>query len=171
MIRSLFMGVSLGISLTGLTGCNIIHSVGSNRINPNSSVSVALQVSAKNTSVHILGIRKFPYPYKAMLAISSDADHKTLRKFNLVHEFLNTSEMTPMGHGLGLDISDSFFMYNGSNIPTYVDVNDSPIRDEFTYFRGTSTLRYGGDMMDVYIHNGWMDTIHTYGDFSRMNQM
>jgi hypothetical protein len=111
-------------------------------------------------------LRKFPYPYKAMLAISSDADHETLRKFNLIHQFLNTTEMTPMGKGLGLDISDSFFMYNGSDIKTYVDYDHVPITKEFTYFQGTSTKRYGGNIIDAYIHAGWMDSLHTYGDFS-----
>ena len=54
----------------------------------------------------VLGIRKFPFPFQAMLAVSSDADHETLSRFNLAHEFLNSTSMTPMG--LGLDIVDSF---------------------------------------------------------------
>jgi hypothetical protein len=121
-------------------------------------------------SVVVYGLRKFPYPYKAMLAISSDADHETLRKFNLLHEFLNTNAMTPMGRGLGLDISDSFFMYNGSNLPQPIDYGHVSIKKELTYFKGTSNARYGADIIDAYIHDGWIDTIHTYGDFSRVNQ-
>jgi hypothetical protein len=121
-------------------------------------------------SVVVYGLRKFPYPFKAMLAISSDADHETLRKFNLIHEFLNTNAMTPMGRGLGLDISDSFFMYNGSNLPQPIDYRHVPIQRELTYFKGTSNTRYGANVIDAYIHDGWIDTIHTFGDFSRVNQ-
>ncbi|MCL6443266.1 MAG: hypothetical protein K6T83_07405 [Alicyclobacillus sp.] len=120
--------------------------------------------------VKVLGMRKFPYPYKAMLAICSDADHQTLRKFNLIHRFLNTTETTPMGKGLGLDISDSLFMYNGSNLLSDVDYTGAPISRELTYFRGLTQERYAGDILDAYIHAGWIDTIHTYGDFSMTDQ-
>jgi hypothetical protein len=113
-------------------------------------------------------MRKFPYPYQAMLAISSDADHETLRKLNLIHEFLNTHVMTPWGPGLGLDVADSFFMYNGSDLRSTVDVG-KPLADEFTYFKGTSQQRYGADIIDKYIHDGWLDTLHTFGDFSMRN--
>lgn len=123
-----------------------------------------------NHDTVVYGLRKFPYPYKAMLAICSDADHETLRKFNLIHEFLNTTQMTPMGHGLGLDISDSFFMYNATNLPTKTDMDQAPMSHELSYFRGTSNERYAGDVIDAYIHAGWMDNIHTYGDFSQVDK-
>ncbi|WP_290589181.1 hypothetical protein [Alicyclobacillus sp.] len=119
--------------------------------------------------VKVYGMRKFPYPYKAMLAISSDADHETLRKFNLIHEFLNTTAPTPFGKGLGLDISDSFFLYNGSNLTHPIDYANVPIRDEFTYFRGVSDKPYFASVIDRYIHCGWIDTMHTFGDFSRQD--
>ena len=67
-----------------------------------------------NQAPRVYGMRKFPYPYQAMLALSSDADSETLRKFNLVHQFINTREMTPAGRGLGLDFADSFFMTTGT---------------------------------------------------------
>ncbi|WAH39588.1 hypothetical protein NZD86_24360 (plasmid) [Alicyclobacillus dauci] len=118
----------------------------------------------------VYGMRKFPYPYQAMLAISSDADSQTLRKFNLVHEFMNTTQMTPLGRGLGLDFSDSFFMYNGNNEPGYVDINHEPMSDELTYFRGVSNQPYAASVINDYIHDGWIDTMHTYGDFSEVNQ-
>ena len=47
-------------------------------------------------------LRKFPYPYNAMLAISSDIDDTTLEEFKTYHEILNTKEQTPYGQGLGL---------------------------------------------------------------------
>ncbi|UOF92389.1 hypothetical protein LSG31_09640 [Fodinisporobacter ferrooxydans] len=117
----------------------------------------------------IIELRKFPFPYKAMLAISSDADHETLRKFNLIHEFLNTTQMTPMGRGVGLDIADSFFMYNGSDLHAFVDDHHTPIGKEFTYFKGVGDTRYGAKIIDAYIHDGWLDSMHTYGDFNMKN--
>lgn len=126
-------------------------------------------VSAHAMSPYPIRLRKFPYPYQAMLAIASDADHETLRKFNLVHQFLNTKEMTPMGQGVGLDVADSFFLYNGSDLPVPVDAGGVPLSREFTYFRGISGQRYGADIIDSYIHDGWIDSLHTYGDFSMAN--
>jgi hypothetical protein len=56
--------------------------------------------------------RRFPYPYKAILAISSDADATSPWEFTRIHRFLNT--WTPRipyyGDGVGLDIGDSFFL-------------------------------------------------------------
>src|SRR5262245_58556586 len=61
--------------------------------------------------------RRFPYPYKALLAISSDVDAMSPWEFTRIHRFLNTR--TPRipyyGDGVGLDIGDSFFFKNMSN--------------------------------------------------------
>lgn len=117
-------------------------------------------------SVRVLGLRKFPYPYRAMLSISSDADHQTLRKFTMIHEFLNTHAMTPMGKGLGLDISDSFFLYNGSNLLRTIDYRRTPLDEEMTYFNGISDRPYDAALIQRYILHGWIDTLHSFGDFS-----
>ena len=103
-----------------------------------------------------------------MLAIESDADHATLRKFNLIHEFLNTTIDTPMGRGLGLDVSDSFFLYNGSNLRYTIDTNHTPLAKEMTFFKGVSRQLYYGPILLHYIKAGWIDTIHSMGDFSRI---
>jgi len=39
-----------------------------------------------------------------------------------------------------------------------------------TYFRGVSSVPYATDAITAYVHSGWMDSIHTYGDFSQVNQ-
>lgn len=114
-------------------------------------------------------LRPFPYPYEAMLAIESDADHVNLRKFNIIHEFLNTRMHTPLGKGLGLDISDSFFLYNGSNLPDVIDYNGAKLSTEMTFFRGiTHKLAYGPILLH-YMRVGWIDTFHAMGDFSRID--
>lgn len=55
--------------------------------------------------------RRFPYPYKALLAIAADVDSTSPWKFLRIHRFFNT--LTPAiphyGDGVGLDIGNSFF--------------------------------------------------------------
>ena len=137
---------------------------------PSGSVGTENAVYDTGQAPVVYGLRKFPYPYRAMLAISSDADSETLRKFNLVHEFINTTQMTPLGRGLGLDFADSFFMYNGDNLPGYVDINHEPMSDELSYFKGVSDQPYAASVINHYIHVGWIDTMHSYGDFSQVDQ-
>ncbi|MCY0897233.1 MAG: hypothetical protein OWS03_13260 [Alicyclobacillaceae bacterium] len=111
-------------------------------------------------------LRPFPYPYRAMLAICSDADHQTLRKFNEIHRFLNTKANTPYGPGLGLDVADSFFLYNGSNDRSVIDVGGIPLTHQLAYFRGTTGTPYAAEAIDHFLRVGWMDSMHSYGDFS-----
>ncbi|GLG02661.1 hypothetical protein Alches_27020 [Alicyclobacillus hesperidum subsp. aegles] len=118
----------------------------------------------------VYGMRKFPYPYQAMLALSSDADSETLRKFNLVHRFINTTEQTPIGRGLGLDYADSIFMFNGNDHQAFIDLNHVPMANELTYFRGITAQPYAASVLDRYVQCGWVDTLHTYGDFSRVDE-
>ena len=61
--------------------------------------------------------RRFPYPYKALLAISSDVDAMSPWEFTRIHRFLNsrTPRIPYYGDGVGLDIGDSFFFKNMSN--------------------------------------------------------
>lgn len=120
-------------------------------------------------SAYGVSLRPFPYPFQAMLAIESDADHMTLRKFNIVHEFLNTTSETPLGKGLGLDVSDSFFMYNGDNFPGEIDYQGQTIKDEMTFFKGTSHQLNDGAIILHYIKVGWIDTFHSAGDFSMVD--
>lgn len=146
------------------------------RTQPQTTTSVHQSTPVRHSSrvpplaKEMVVLRKFPYPYKAMLAISSDADHETLGKFNQIHRYLNTTSPTPMGPGLGLDISDSFFVFNGSNTRGAIDYNGTPISGELSYFHGTSEKPYAASVLGCYIHSGWIDTLHTFGDFSMVNQ-
>src|SRR3990170_7384841 len=70
-------------------------------------------------------LRKFPYPYKAALAIASDIDStSTLEKFLEIQEFLNTKNITNMGEGVGLDIGNSFFMFHPKNKFSYFSTRE-----------------------------------------------
>ena len=106
-------------------------------------------------------VRKFPYPYKAMLAIVSDSDSATPAAFSSIHRFLNTNEETEYGTGLGLDVADSFWLYMGSNL--------TDTANTMTYFSGTSYEKLYSDKIAHYINCGWLDSIHTFGDFSRLD--
>ena len=111
-----------------------------------------MDISGRN-----VGLRDFPYPYGAMAALINDCDNTTPRSFERYHRFLNTRGETIYGPGLGLDISDSVFMYTAA-----ADYNQV-----MTYFLGAGD----GELKDArrierYIRCGWIDALHSYGDFS-----
>lgn len=117
-------------------------------------------------------MREFPYPYQAMLSIASDIDGTTPHEFAQYHQFLNTKENTPMGRGLGLDIGDSFWMYMDTNSshPYYVDNRKHISNAIMTYFNGIDTnKKKDAGLINYYYRAGWIDSIHGYGDFSRIN--
>ena len=61
-------------------------------------------------------IRKFPYPYKCALSISSDIDNASSSEFFVQFmDFLNSEKQTIYGPGLGLEVGNSFWFFNGSN--------------------------------------------------------
>jgi len=116
-------------------------------------------------------LRKFPYPYDAMLAIASDADGMTSRKFELIHRFLNTREHTALGLGLGLDIGDSFFFYIGTDRPGICDIGGTPWRDQMSYFYHVSTSEWhDAAAIIAFAHAGWIDSLHGLGDFSMQDE-
>ena len=108
----------------------------------------------------IVSLRRLPYPFRAMLAIANDVDEAAWADFLLLHTFLNTDRPTPLGRGLSLEIGDSFFFYATSS---------SEKRPTFSYFDGTDPQRPGrwAAEMDALIDAGYLDCLHSWGDFSR----
>lgn len=102
-------------------------------------------------------LRKFPYPYKAAIAINSDIDETaTVKEFLEIQKFLNTTLETPIGKGVGLEIGNSFWMYS-------VDP-----RDEFIYFNGPNfEPSESASVIIDFIKAGYIDTIHGFGNFSK----
>ena len=102
-----------------------------------------------------VALRKFPYPYKAAMAICSDVDNtETLEEFLEIQRFLNTREMTSMGKGLGLEIGNSFFFYE-------------PPEGAISYFLSDLSVK---ETIIAYIKSGQIDFLHSYGkksDFTR----
>lgn len=102
-----------------------------------------------------VALRKFPYPYRAAIAICSDIDNtETLEKFLEIQKFLNTREMTSMGEGVGLEIGNSFFFYE-------------PPDAAISYFLSGPQVR---ETIINFIKSGQIDVMHSYGkksDFTR----
>ncbi len=77
-----------------------------------------------------------------------------------LHRFLNTQGVTPLGRGLGLDISDSFWFYSPQE--------GDPVNSQMSFFSGMDWQRRSpfADQILDYIRGGWIDTLHSYGNFN-----
>ena len=92
-------------------------------------------------------LRKFPYPYRAMLAICSDLDETPDRHvYWEIMRFLNTTETTAMGPGVGLEVGNSIYF-------------DMP-PGQFAYW---NTDDAGREMVRTLIRSGHIDCLHSYG--------
>lgn len=95
-------------------------------------------------------LRRMPYPYRAMLAISSDLDETSDRGvYWETMRFLNTSAATSMGPGLRLEVGNSIYF-------------DMP-PDQFAYW---NTDDAGRSMVQALIRSGHIDTLHSFGDLA-----
>lgn len=95
----------------------------------------------------VVSLRRFPYPYRAAVAICSDIDGtRTVRRFLAIQEFLNSTEETLMGPGVGLEIGNSFFPY--------------PDGDSFGLF---SSRRRDREVIEAMIDAGFIDCFHSWG--------
>jgi len=108
-------------------------------------------VDERQTPVFTQGrvsLRRFPYPYKAAIAICSDIDEtKTTEEFLEIQRFLNTKDSTSMGTGIGLEIGNSFYFYDKDG--------------EFSYF---SHDEHAKSVIIDLIRAGYIDCLHSYGD-------
>ncbi len=117
------------------------------------------------------GLRRFPYPFQAMLAVASDCDGMTPRKFTLIHRFLNTHSSTVLGPGLGLDIADSLFFFVGTDRLGWCDYDFTAWQDQMSWFHRLADGRpHHADLLLRYIRAGWIDSLHSYGDFSMQDE-
>lgn len=95
-------------------------------------------------------LRSFPYPYRAMLAICSDLDETPDRHvYCEIMRFLNTTEETAMGPGVGLEVGNSMYF-------------DMP-PDQFAYW---NTDDAGREMIRTLIRSGHIDCLHSFGDLA-----
>jgi hypothetical protein len=95
-------------------------------------------------------LRRIPYPYRAMLAICSDLDETPDRTVYLnTMRFLNTTQLTTMGEGLGLEVGNTIYF-------------DMP-SDQFAYWNTDET---GRAMVRMLIRSGHIDCLHSFGDLA-----
>ena len=99
---------------------------------------------------HGISIRRIPYPYRAMLAICSDLDETPDRHVYLESmRFLNTTGITAMGQGIGLEVGNTIYF-------------DMP-PDQFSYW---NTDDAGRAMIQAMIKSGHIDCLHSFGDLA-----
>ena len=58
----------------------------------------------------MIKLRKYPYPYQAMLAICSDLDETPNKEIYFeTARYLNTTEETSLGKGVGLEVGNTIY--------------------------------------------------------------
>jgi len=102
-------------------------------------------------------LRKFPYPYRAALALANDIDLTSWEDFVNIFGYLCSNKETPLGRGLGLPFSSSFYLFNPRGG-----------EDEFAYFDSLD----GEDgphrrQIEHLIQTGYLDTLHGFGSFDQ----
>ena len=96
-----------------------------------------------------VSLRKYPYPYHAMLAICSDLDETPNKEIYFeTARYLNTTEETSLGKGVGLEVGNTI----------YFDMPDH----NFSY---TNTDDDGRQKIHKLIDSGHIDCLHSFGDF------
>jgi|GEM_PF-357369 hypothetical protein len=94
-----------------------------------------------------ISIRRFPYPFRAMLAICSDLDGTPDgHVYFSMMKYLNTLEETPLGPGVGLEIGNTI----------YFDVAPP----QFCYW---NTSEVGRAMARRLMRSGHIDCLHSFG--------
>ena len=96
-----------------------------------------------------VSLRKYPYPYSAMLAICSDLDETPNKEIYFeTARYLNTTEETLLGKGVGLEVGNTIYF-------------DMP-EHNFSY---TNTDDDGRQKVHQLIESGHIDCLHSFGDF------
>ena len=96
-----------------------------------------------------VSLRKYPYPYRAMLAICSDLDETPNKDIYFeTTRYLNTTEETSLGKGVGLEVGNTIYF-------------DMP-EHNFSY---TNTDDDGRQKIHKLIESGHIDCLHSFGDF------
>lgn len=111
------------------------------------TIAIVNSTEQKKGPVRLL---PFPYPYQAALAISNDIDDASPELFTEIHRALNTCEETPLGPGLGLEITDSLWLW-GSGVHLLDDQNK---------------LTPQAKKLAELASQGWIDALHGLGDFN-----
>jgi hypothetical protein len=96
-------------------------------------------------------LRKYPYPYRGLLALASDLDGtRSAEDYLQLLTFLNTTRATPMGDGIGIEFANSL----------YFDTTET----QFSYWNADERMR---DILRTLIGSGHIDALHSLGGQAR----
>ena len=101
-------------------------------------------------------LRRYPYPYRAALAISNDIDGMDWASFEDWHAFVSGTGQTSYGQGLGLEVADSFWIW--SDMAAFALRHAPPWDDPGTSSPEAERIR---ELADA----GWLDSLHSFGDW------
>ncbi len=94
-------------------------------------------------------LRKYPYPYHALLAICSDLDETPNEKIYFeILRYLNTDQQTLIGKGVDLEVGNTIYFH----MP----------EDQFAYWNCSEKARSN---IHKLIRSGYIDCIHSFGDY------
>ncbi|MDD2422525.1 MAG: hypothetical protein PHU78_10405, partial [Heliobacteriaceae bacterium] len=154
-----------GVFALGLAASAVVYRYGWPAWRPGQPDQTPRVVSGPGGKV---ALRKFPFPYQAMVALTADVDGCSLGEFEKIHRFLNTREETPAGPGLGLDVGDSFWMVVGSDWEGDIDVDGYGVRHQLAWWQGVDLAKpFHAEEIARYIRCGWIDSLHSWGDFNQ----
>ncbi len=95
-------------------------------------------------------LRRFPYPYRAAMAICSDLDETPgAETYCEIIRFLNTTGPTSMGQGVGLEVGNSIYFDMAPN--------------HFAYWNADE---YDRARIRTLIQSGHIDVLHSFGDLA-----
>jgi len=113
------------------------------------------------------GLRKFPFPFRNMLAVLSDTDLSSKAEFEGMHRFMNTeADCGPLGRGVGLDVGDTFWMGTVGRD----DDGSPPSEDDercWRYWWSDTRREIHAAAMRRYIAAGWIDATHALFPFRK----
>jgi SAM-dependent methyltransferase len=101
-------------------------------------------------------LRRYPFPYRAALAVSNDTDGMDWAGFEDWHAFVSGTGSTPYGDGLGLEVGDSFWLWSDRgafalrHAPPWENANGA-----------SPEARRIAELVSA----GWLDTLHSFGDW------
>ncbi|MFC1476989.1 hypothetical protein ACFL6L_00825 [candidate division KSB1 bacterium] len=103
----------------------------------------------------IIHLRKFPFPYRAALAVCSDVDNTPSPDiYKAQMDYFNGTGETVFGKGLGLEMGNSFWFFNKTETP------------QVSYFEGDGTRETPfAPYCRELLKSGHIDVLHTYGNF------
>jgi ubiquinone/menaquinone biosynthesis C-methylase UbiE len=101
-------------------------------------------------------LRRYPYPYRCAMAIHNDTDMMNFAAFKDWHDFVNGTEITPYGEGLGLEIGDSYWIWSPER--WFSLYHEMPYKEKLEPSPETELISHLGKI-------GWLDTLHGFGDW------